>query len=223
VAFRRRGIEKLGLLPRDVPKGLVRGALGILVVLPWVFWLMLAMAAIQQRYFPRAPTEHEIFKIWREPTTTATFRIVSMILAVVVAPLAEESLFRGLVQTVLCGVFLGRPLLGQDESPPPPAFLPRETEEGGAPVLEYETPPMVRPRVVPERRLVIPAGLARWLAIIVTSLIFAGIHQPAFIRPPIFLLSLGLGYVYERTGNLWSSIFMHMLFNGIEFSIFLSM
>jgi membrane protease YdiL (CAAX protease family) len=38
---------------------------------------------------------------------------------------------------------------------------------------------------------------------------------------PIFLLSLGLGYVYERTGNLWSAIFMHLFFNAAQFTLFL--
>ena len=28
-----------------------------------------------------------------------------------------------------------------------------------------------------------------------------------------FVLSLGLGYVYERTGILWSSMPVHLLFN----------
>ena len=31
--------------------------------------------------------------------------------------------------------------------------------------------------------------------------------------PPIFLLALCLGYAYERTGNLWTTITMHALFN----------
>jgi membrane protease YdiL (CAAX protease family) len=56
---------------------------------------------------------------------------------------------------------------------------------------------------------------ARWLAVIVTSVIFACVH-PWWSWPPIFVLAVCLGYVYERTGNLWACIFIHALFNGAE-------
>src|SRR5204863_1206493 len=82
--------------------------------------------------------------------------------AVAVAPLAEELLFRGHIQTLLRG-----------------------------------------------------ATRRPWLAVIITSIIFAGIH-PTWTIPPIFVLSLALGYAYERTGNLWLNIFMHAMFNGLE-------
>lgn len=54
-----------------------------------------------------------------------------------------------------------------------------------------------------------------WLAVLITSLLFAGIH-PLWSVPGIFILSLGLGYVYERTGNLWACITIHLLFNSIS-------
>ena len=33
------------------------------------------------------------------------------------------------------------------------------------------------------------------------------------MMPPLFVLSMCIGYVYERTGKLWSSITLHALFN----------
>lgn len=54
----------------------------------------------------------------------------------------------------------------------------------------------------------------RWGGIVIASLIFAGMHAPWSI-PAIFVLGLGLGYLYERTGRLWPAIVMHALFNGI--------
>ena len=30
----------------------------------------------------------------------------------------------------------------------------------------------------------------------------------------LFVLSAAMGYVYERTGNLWSAITLHALFNS---------
>lgn len=53
-----------------------------------------------------------------------------------------------------------------------------------------------------------------WLAVLITSLLFSLAH-PTWEMPGIFLLALAMGYVYERTGNLWSCISMHVLFNAI--------
>ena len=48
----------------------------------------------------------------------------------------------------------------------------------------------------------------RWVAVILTSLAFASVH-PGWTIPPIFFLSLCLGYAYERTGSLLPSMAAH--------------
>jgi len=53
---------------------------------------------------------------------------------------------------------------------------------------------------------------SRWIAVFVSSALFAAIHDRWTI-PPIFVLSLFLGFAYERKGNLWTSTTMHALFN----------
>jgi membrane protease YdiL (CAAX protease family) len=53
-----------------------------------------------------------------------------------------------------------------------------------------------------------------WMAILFSSLAFTLIHQPPEIQPMIFVLALALGYVYERTGNLTTTMLMHAAFNG---------
>jgi membrane protease YdiL (CAAX protease family) len=58
-----------------------------------------------------------------------------------------------------------------------------------------------------------PGAAARWGAIVLTSLCFAAIHPGLWMMPPIFFLSLCVGYAYERTGNLWAPITMHAVFN----------
>jgi membrane protease YdiL (CAAX protease family) len=60
-----------------------------------------------------------------------------------------------------------------------------------------------------------------WAAIVVASLLFAMIHT-LWMTPAIFVLSLTLGYLYERTGNLWACIFMHAMFNAINTVFFLN-
>jgi membrane protease YdiL (CAAX protease family) len=86
------------------------------------------------------------------------------------------------------------------DAPPSPA------EAGG------QAEPLT-PRQVARRALV---------AIIVTAVLFAAVHfpQPQSI-PAIFLLALGLGYAYERTGSLVAPIVMHMIFNAVNMLIFM--
>ena len=39
--------------------------------------------------------------------------------------------------------------------------------------------------------------------------------------PPLFVLAVGLGYVYERSGNLWMTVVAHALFNATQMALFL--
>jgi len=59
-----------------------------------------------------------------------------------------------------------------------------------------------------------------WIAIFITAILFASIHD-WWEMPSIFVLAIALGYVYERTGNLWACITLHALFNCTEIALFL--
>jgi membrane protease YdiL (CAAX protease family) len=54
-----------------------------------------------------------------------------------------------------------------------------------------------------------------WAPVIISSAIFAMAHQNPAHWPALFVLSMGLGYAYEKSGSLIQPIFMHSLFNGI--------
>ncbi|AQT69562.1 CAAX amino terminal protease self- immunity [Anaerohalosphaera lusitana] len=56
--------------------------------------------------------------------------------------------------------------------------------------------------------------MGNWPGIAATSLIFAVLHANWTHWLPLFLLSCGFGYAYEKSGSLWRPIFMHMIFNG---------
>jgi membrane protease YdiL (CAAX protease family) len=58
-----------------------------------------------------------------------------------------------------------------------------------------------------------------WPAIVLAALFFAFVH-PLYTWPQIFVLAVCLGYVYERTGNLWASISMHASFNLLSIYVF---
>ncbi len=60
-------------------------------------------------------------------------------------------------------------------------------------------------------------------AAIFLSLIFALMHQASADALPLFILSLILCFVYERTGNLWNSILIHGIHNSLGSLIILAL
>ena len=61
--------------------------------------------------------------------------------------------------------------------------------------------------------------VAGWAAIVITSALFAVMHLGQGLAPiPLFVFSLLLGYLYQRTGSLLPCIGLHMINNG--YSVF---
>ena len=107
-------------------------------------------------------------------------RITIVVVAAVMAPLLEELLFRGLVQTMI------RSLLESVRS---------------VPVRAYSN-----------ERLTASLPTA-WLAIAASSGLFTLMHANPGHWPALFILSVALGYSYEKSGSLFRPIFAHSLFN----------
>ncbi|MEE9370066.1 MAG: CPBP family intramembrane glutamic endopeptidase [Sedimentisphaerales bacterium] len=53
-----------------------------------------------------------------------------------------------------------------------------------------------------------------WLAILISSGLFALIHSNADHWPALFALSVCMGYAYEKSGSLFRPIFIHSIFNA---------
>jgi membrane protease YdiL (CAAX protease family) len=66
------------------------------------------------------------------------------------------------------------------------------------------------------------AGLAQrlplWAAAAVSALLFALSHGLGVVLP-IFILGLGLAYVYARTGTIWASMTAHSLVNAVSLTL----
>ncbi len=63
-----------------------------------------------------------------------------------------------------------------------------------------------------------PGVLQHWMAIIITSIVFAVPHMPSVAwqaLPGLVVVGLVLGWLYERTGSLLAPILVHMAFNGL--------
>jgi membrane protease YdiL (CAAX protease family) len=194
--------QQLGFSPHRFPSGMAFGVCGLVLAMPLVYAAMVGSEFVYRSIRYSHPSEHDLLRVMGEVTDPfVKYTIVAA--AVLVAPLWEELLFRGHIQTLVRELFIriagttGRPLA----RPSAVEQLPL-----GASVLSYagtDTGTEAKPH-----------PLASWFAIILTSAMFAGVHAP-WQMPAIFVLSLCLGFAYERTNNLWVSITMHATFNTL--------
>lgn len=53
-----------------------------------------------------------------------------------------------------------------------------------------------------------------WLAIAVSSALFVLMHVDKSHWPALYVLGVGMGYSYEKSGSLFRPIFIHMIFNA---------
>ncbi|MCC7350690.1 MAG: CPBP family intramembrane metalloprotease [Phycisphaerales bacterium] len=172
-AMRRGGMGGVRLDAGGIRRGIGWGAVGLFLIEPLIFWSGVLTELIYRKYGVEHPDAHEMLEVFGS-SHALWMQALIVVTAVVLAPIFEEILFRGLIQT----------LISQGKS-------------------DLQSP-INRPH----------AGRA-WLAIFLSALLFASVHEP-WTMPPIFVLALCLGYAYERTGNLWTSITMHALFNLVS-------
>jgi membrane protease YdiL (CAAX protease family) len=199
-----RGFRQIGLVGVGLARTIRAAAVGAVIAIP----LTLAASLIFQLLWPALglspPTDHELIRIMKS-TPGRELRWLIALTAIFVAPFFEELLFRGHFQTALAATF--RAMI-----PPPP---PRGFEPVLLGELQMQSSEAPRPPAVPAE-----PTWPRWAAIIFTSLLFAMVHEAGsgsrWMLPPLFLLSLCLGYAYERTGNLRVPIIMHAAFNALS-------
>ncbi len=159
------GFRRMGIDWSRFPRGFLGGIFAIAVVLPLIFYVD-ALTQIALNWLHKSPPPHDLLQILRAHPTP-WLSAADVLSACVIAPLAEEMFFRGLVQTAL------RYLLKHP-----------------------------------------------WPAVFLTAALFALVHH-WWTWPQIFFLGICLGYVYERTGNLWASITLHALFNVTSMWLFM--
>ncbi len=212
-AARRMGFNLGRLAP-----GLVLGLIAFIIVMPWILWLGQAVEWIIARFKLQVETKHVVFQMW--DTASPAFKTLALITAILIAPIFEEFIFRGLIQTLLMRLFQSRQRLA--------AHVPSSTPASTTPAPDFlglgNVPSPLAPTILayqPKSTEPLPPQAGHiWAAVILTSIPFAAMHLPA-TRPMIFLLSLALGYVYERTANLWAAIGLHIIFNGANTLLFL--
>jgi membrane protease YdiL (CAAX protease family) len=190
----------------------VHGVIATLIAAPPVYAIQFAAAQIWK------PLEHPLSKmIAREFSVGVGW--LAVVTAVVLAPMFEELVFRGILQSWLVGLidrgwrlpagwsFDGGSASGAHSVSEPVAHVDDAT--AGDAIGSG------RPTVADSA-----AGAGRdWgsMGIVLTSLLFAFVHADQWPAPiALFALAMVIGTVYDRTGSLISAICMHATFNGIS-------
>jgi membrane protease YdiL (CAAX protease family) len=197
--------QQLGFDRRRLPSGVALGACGLLLAMPLVYATMVGSEWVYRVVRYTHPSEHDLLRVMGE-TADPGLKYVMVAAAVLVAPLWEELLFRGHIQTIV------RELLIRIAGQPAPLDLTPVLAPSGGTVLAY-----ANTGTDAERRVPHPA--ASWVAVVLTSAMFAGVHTP-WQMPAIFVLSLCLGFAYERTNNLWVPVTIHAMFNTLMTTYF---
>jgi membrane protease YdiL (CAAX protease family) len=218
----------LGFLPwrpeYDLPLGFVAFLASLLPVY--------AIQLVLTQFFP---SEHPVQELLTSDSSIATL-LLAVFSAVIVAPLAEEFLFRGVLQGWLEAATFR--LAQRDEVPAAPIESPSTeadappsdlapTTYADAATTSNEANPYRSPHV--ERASLAGAeshaqrplsGIERWLPIGVSSSLFALMHMGHGPDPiPLFVLAVILGYLYQQTHRLWPCIVLHMCLNSASLAI----
>lgn len=223
-AVGREWFSSLGWNTGRLPIGLALGFIAALVTLPLTYGSTVLLEWFYNFIHFEHPDQHELLGALRSANNPIV-KYAMIAGAALVAPLWEEVAFRGHLQTLigagLAKLFPARPVL----EPSPVAGAALATVPMATNTALHESQPLPEPlgysAPALDQVMIGPNIWQRWLAIGLTSMLFAVVHE-MWTWPAIFILSVCLGYAYERTGNLWVPIFIHLAFNTVSTVLFLS-
>jgi membrane protease YdiL (CAAX protease family) len=235
----RTGADRgdFGIDPGRFSYDLMLGSTGFVMLVVPVFAIQYVLTKLWME------TAHPLVQLVREHPNTWYF-LLSSVAAVVVAPLAEEFLFRVFLQGWLekvayamragphgeadrsertAELLVGSPSKGDDGfgaerpgsmpttenpyEPPPATDSPLETDSDHGP--EQDASNAATAATV----LVAPA---HW-PIVLSAALFALAHYEHGPDPvALFLLALGIGYIYQRTHRVVPCIVVHFLVNAVS-------
>ncbi len=194
IHFARR-LKGFGLNVKTMVKDFFAAFVNLLTVWPLITAAILLTMFFGEHIWGREyqMQQHQQLKLITEHPQLP-LRIMIFVVAVVIASLFEEMIFRGLFQTTIRSYLEARPSNAGFRLKPAVggSMLHRKVSCGDT------------------RR---GSGKA-WLAILISSGLFTTIHANTGHWPALFVLGVCLGYAYEKSGSLIRPIFIHSLFNA---------
>ncbi len=211
-----------GLLTSHFGQDLIQGIFAGLLFTPLVYALQLLAVQVWE------PTAHPLLEMLQKDRSWPVV-LLAITSAVILAPLAEEFMFRVILQG-----WLDKQAYRAVE-PTSAEVAPMPVEAPAEPLFDNLENPWAAPSVRPiawsdamtqpesltaEPIEMVPPEVARTagpLPILITSVVFAGVHFAQWPAPlPLLLLAIGLGILYRRSGGLVAPAAMHATFNGIS-------
>ncbi|QDU25785.1 CAAX amino terminal protease self- immunity [Anatilimnocola aggregata] len=195
ITFRLRAtITDWGLTLQHWREDIKLGAGTFLAIfLPMIGLQVLLVNGLDWKY------EHPLIELAK--TKDVPFFALAVLSAVVIAPLFEEFIFRGLMQGWLEKVFSG--------TASAEAILMGGTTETVTAVAADDAS-TISPKPLPH------TSQTNWPSIITSTIIFSALHYshgPAWI--PLLIFGAALGFVYQRTHRLWPGVIAHFMLNGL--------
>jgi membrane protease YdiL (CAAX protease family) len=205
--------NEMGFTLREVGRDVAIGVGAFVMLAPVVFGIQAVLVLLM------GPTQHPLILLLQKSPDVRLFWAASLN-AVLIAPVVEEYFFRGLLQG--WAETLGRhttpeqALFGRSA----PRVAPVYDRQYSDPELEtnpyraataVEEPVMAK---IAEADFPTTAPWRGWLPILLSSLLFSLAHWgngPDLLA--LFVLAMGLGYVYQRTHRLLPCILVHFLLN----------
>ncbi len=163
--------------------------------------------------------QHPFLKELAEKSQPATI-VAIFISAAILAPLSEELLFRGLLQSFLVKAFVSlTPAVSTNINANTDSDTDGDTDSNGHTNIDVNADTITDDTIAKQRvsdTAAFSLQSARWKAIFFTAAFFALMHGNWQHWPALFVLACGFGYVYEKYNNLLLAIMMHCLFNSLE-------
>ncbi|QDS88596.1 CAAX amino terminal protease self- immunity [Rosistilla ulvae] len=180
---------------------LTAGLVGVVALLPPIYLLQALLTLWWVEY------EHPVLELLQESGDPIYLLPMAMV-AVVVAPLTEEFLFRVVLQGWLESKGMKDASPAGDSSGHVGMDAGASTYDGGAPSGEG--------LAGDGERSTAPDRTVPYWPILVSSLFFALAHLGHGPAPvTLFFLALGLGYLYRQTHSIWPSLMVHFCLNAI--------
>jgi membrane protease YdiL (CAAX protease family) len=218
---------RIGFSRKRLGRCVTSGIVAWLLFTPLVFGVNMCATYLTTLLDPGAVQAHALSRLAMGGATRTEWVLI-IFSAVVIAPVVEESVFRGALQPWFAGFRNGG--AAAMAAALAVAVTMRETQiaealrHGGAGLLTALMPALFVLALVPSYLWVARNPLRPDSpAIFGTALLFGSVHAGVWPTPvPLFVLGLALGVLAARTGSLVGSMVLHGLFNSVTCVLLLS-